>query len=108
MMIQPGWDIRDFLILFKSHISPGQIRIPKAVQVHDIPNLYLAALKISPLPSPDSNLGLLDGMQIVYHVALKAGLYRKAVHVYDIPNLYHVDIHRDIIAQGYISVTLRW
>ena len=26
----------------------------------------------------------------LYHVAIKAGLYRKAVQVYDIPNLYPV------------------
>ena len=26
--------------------------------------------------------------QALYHVAIKAGLYRKTVQVYDIPNLY--------------------
>ena len=45
--------------------------------------------KIIYVPSPDSNAGLLGDRRTLYHVAIKAGLYRKAVQVYDIPN-YHI------------------
>ena len=50
--------------------------------------------KILYVPSPDLNPGLLGDRRTLYHVAIKAGLYRKPVQVYDIPN-YHIpcDIH---------------
>ena len=45
--------------------------------------------KILYVPSPYSNPVLLGDRRTLYHVAIKAGLYRKAVQVYDIPN-YHI------------------
>ena len=41
-------------------------------------------------PAEDRTGDLSILRQALYHVAIKAGLYRKAVQVYDIPNLYPV------------------
>ena len=42
------------------------------------------------VPAEDRTGDLSILRRALYHVAIKAGLYRKAVQVYNIPNLYPV------------------
>ena len=47
-------------------------------------------LKKSNAPAEDRTGDPSIDSRALYHVAIKAGLYRKAVQVYDIPNIYPV------------------
>ena len=49
------------------------------------------------VPAEDRTRDPLISSLALYHVALKAGLYRKAVQVYDIPNLYPVTFSPSIL-----------
>ena len=52
------------------------------------------------MPQPKIEPGTLRSIvkhQALYHVAIKAGLYRKSVQVFDIPNLYPVTFSCSIL-----------
>ena len=48
-------------------------------------------------PAEDRTGDPLISSRALYHVAIKAGLFRKAVQVYDIPNLYPVTFSPSIL-----------
>ena len=53
------------------------------------------------IPAEDRAGDLSIMRRALYHVAIKAGLYRKAVQVYYIPNLYPVTQRNEITAMTY-------
>ena len=67
------------------------IKINTVTSVENSENIYAVERKYFTCPSWESNPGRWIYRQTLYHVAVKAGFYRKAVEVYYIPR--PCDIH---------------